>query len=252
MRIVAGPRHTLHSVESEAQWYLVEALSNARGHVGIRDDYEAKQSQLSHFAGVLAGFRYLGALTEAEEQDWYRRMLVSLGYEVPDPAPSGVSRAIYVGDPAEGPVRPEPRSTPIFLRSQPGPDREYEKFGGKLRVIAAEFYDTALAIRWRVSPLPDVASAFADEAAALESDLIGLEEWAADDLRKKGLQTLTMTRLYKFDLRDDLGTAYMRMGSRHGGGLNGMTGEAEFQAPPPGASLLVFSWFGLEVPIPIS
>jgi hypothetical protein len=249
---VVGARHTLHSVESEAQWYLVEALSNARGHLGIRADYEAKQSQLSHFAGVLAGFRYLGALTQAEEQEWYRRMLVSLGYEVPVSAPPGISRAIYVGDPAKRPARPEPRSTPTFLRSQPGPDREYENCGGKLRVIAAEFYDTALAIRWRVSPPPDIVSAFPDEAAALERDLIGLEEWAAEDLRKKGLQTLAMTRLYEFELRDDLGTAYVRMGSRHGGGPNGMTGEAEFQAPPPEASLLVISWLGLEVPIPVS
>jgi hypothetical protein len=129
---------------------------------------------------------------------------LSLGYEVPVSARPGISRAIYVGDPAKRPARPEPRSTPSFLRSQPGPDREYENYGAKLRVIAAEFYDTALAIRWRVSPPPDVASAFPDEAAALERDVIGLEEWAAEDLRKKGLQTLAMTRLYEFELRDDL------------------------------------------------
>jgi hypothetical protein len=137
----------------------------------------------------------------------------------------------------------------VFVRSLPGPDDEIEIHGGKLRVIAIEFYDSAVAIRWRVSPQPDIGSAFPEETAALERDLIGLEEWAAEDLRKKGNQTLAMTRLYKFELRDDLGTTYLPMGSRLGGGPNGMTGEVEFQAPPPEASLLVLSWLGLEVPI---
>jgi hypothetical protein len=239
-------------VKPEAQWYLVEVLSRARGHRGIRDDYEAKQAQLSHFAGILAGFRYLGAATQDEEQDWYHRMLVALGYELPDPAPPGVSQAIYVGDPAKRPPLPQPRTVPVFIRSQPGPDQEFEIHGGKLRVIAVEFYDSAVSIRWRVSPQPDVASAFPDEVAALERDLIGLEEWAAEDLRRKGCEELGMIRLYRFGLRDDLGTSYVLMGSHHGGGPSGMTGEAEFQTPPPEASLLVFSWLGLEVSIPIS
>lgn len=238
-------------VEPEAQWYLVEALAGARGELGIRDDYETKQNQLSHFAGVLAAFRYQGAITQEEEHDWSRRMFVALGYDLREPAPPGVSRAIYVGDPAKRPSRPESRSVPVFIRSQPGPDEEFEVHGGKLRVIAVEFYDSAVVIRWRVSPQPDVVSAFPDEAAALEHDLIGLEEWAAEDLRQKGLQKLGMLRLYRFGLTDDVGTSYVPMGSRHGGGPTGMAGEAEFRVPPPEASLLVFSWLGLEVPIAI-
>ena len=218
----------------------------------MRNDYEAKQNQLSHFAGILAGFRYLGAVTPEEEQDWYRRMLVALGYEPPEPAPPGVTRAMYVGDPAKRPPRPQPRDVPVFIRSQPGPDEEFEVHGGRLRVIAVELYDSAVAVRWRVAPQPDVASAFPDEAAALEHDLVGLEDWAAEDLRQKGLQKLSMMRLYKFGLTDDVGTSYMQTGSRHGGGPSGMTGEAEFHAPPPNASVLVFSWLGREVPIPIA
>jgi hypothetical protein len=50
--------------------------------VGIRDDYEAKQNGLSHFAGVLAAFRYMGDITQDEEHAWYRKMLVALGYEL--------------------------------------------------------------------------------------------------------------------------------------------------------------------------
>ncbi len=244
-------RPRVHPVKPETQWYLVEALANARGQLGIRDDCEAKQIQLSHFAGVLAGFRYLEAVTQEEERDWYRRMLVALGYELPDPAPPGVSQAIYVDDPAKRSPRPQRRSVPVFIRSQPGPDEEFEEHVGKLRVIAVEFYDSAVAIRWRVSPQPNIASVFPDETAALEQDLIGLEEWAAEDLRKKGHQQLAMTRLYRFGLTDDLGTSYVPMGSRHGGSPGEMTGEAQFQAPPLEATQFVFSWLGIEVQIPI-
>jgi hypothetical protein len=54
-----------------------------------------------------------------------------------------------------------------------------------------------------------------------------------------------------FGLKDDLGTSYVQMGSRHGSGSNGIAGEAEFEAPRPDASVLVFSRLGLEVPIHI-
>ncbi len=82
-------------------------------------------------------------------------------------------------------------------------------------------------------------------------DLIGLEEWAAEDLRQKGYEELRMMRLYKFGLRDDLGASYVQTEARvHGGGPSEVTGEVGFDAPRPGASLLMFSWLGLEVPIP--
>ena len=242
------------SVKSEAQWYLVEALSNARGLLGIRDDYEAKQNGLSHFAGVLAAFRYTGDITQDEEHAWYRKMLIALGYELPDPPPPGMAQAIYVGDPEKRPIPPSsPSSAPEFIRSLQGPDREFEIHGGKLRVIAVEFYDSVVLVRWRVSPEPDIASVFPEEAAALEQDLVGLEDWATEDLRRKGQQQLRMLRLYKFGLTDDLGTLYSSMGSGHSGRPHEMTGEVRFQpAPPAAAASLSFSWLGLEVPIPVT
>ena len=72
-------------MKAEAQWYLVEQLSMARGLLGIRDDYEAKQNAMAHFAGVLAAFRYVEDLTQDEEHAWYRRMLVAMGYEPLEP-----------------------------------------------------------------------------------------------------------------------------------------------------------------------
>jgi hypothetical protein len=220
----------------------------------MRDDYEAKQKGLSHFAGVLAAFRYTGDITQDDEHAWHRKMLVALGYELPDPPPPGMSQAIYLGDPAKRPVPPpNPSSAPLFIRSHPGPDEEFEIHGGKLRVIAVEFYDSVVLVRWRVSPEPDIASVFPEEAAALEQDLVGLEDWATEDVRRKGQQKLRMMRLYKFGLTDDLGTSYNSMGSGHGGRPHEMTGEATLQpAPPAAASPLALSWLGLEVPMPIT
>ena len=226
----------------------------ARGHRGIRDDYEAKQNALAHFAGVLAAFRYTGDVTQDEEHAWYRKMLLAMGYELPDPPPPGTAQAIYLGDPAKRPTQPQAESAAAFLRSRPGPDEEFEVYGGRLRIIAVELYDSVVAVRWRASPEPDITMAFPQETAALEQDLIGLEDWAAEDLRRKGRQKLSMMRLYRsFDLTDDLGTAYTPKGSSSGGGNHEMTGEAKFQpGVPPNASVLTFSWLGLDVPIPLS
>ena len=237
-------------MKPEVQWYLVETLARARGNLGIRDDYESKQRELSHFAGVMAAFRYQGDVTQEEEHDWYRKMLVALGYEAPDPPPPGVSQAIYLGDPEKRPPPTPAEITPTFIRSHPGPDQEFEVFGGRLRIIAIEVYDVAAVSRWRVSPEPDITMAFPDESIALELDLVGLEDWAADDLRMKAHQMLRMRRLYRFELTDDVGTDYVQRGLHHGGGAGVMSGEAEFRpAPPDTASILTFSWVNLKVPV---
>ncbi len=241
-------------MKPETQWYLAEALSDARGRLGIRDDDGTRRNQLSHFAGVLAAFRYVGDVTQEEEHLWLAKMLVALGYEPPDPPPPGTAQAVSVGDPAERPAAPrQSDSTPEFLRSRPGPDAEFDLHGGRIRVIAVEFYDTEVVVRWRVSPEPDVAAVFSAEMEALEDDVVGLEEWAATELRDKGRQKLRMMRLYRFGLRDDLGTRYVPKGSGHGGRPDEMTGNERFEpATPSGASVLTLSWLGLDVPIPLT
>jgi hypothetical protein len=250
----SDPKAYRWCVKPETQWYLAEALSDARGRLGIRDDYETKQNQLSHFAGVLAAFRYAGDVTQVEEHLWFRKMLVALGYEPPDPVPPGTAQAIYVGDPAKRPATTrQPDTAPEFIRSQPGPEAELDLHGGRIRVIAVEFYDTEVVVRWRVSPEPDVAVVFAAEMEALEQDLVGLEDWAAAELRDTGRQKLRMMRLYKFGLTDDLGTRFVPKGSGHGGRPHEMSGNARFEpSTPSGASMLTLSWLGLDVPIPIT
>ena len=193
-----------------------------------------------------------------EEHLWFHKILVALGYEPPDPAPPGTAQAIYVGDPTKGPaVVRQPDSAPEFIRSLSGPDAELDLHGERIRVIAVEFYDSEVVVRWWVSPEPDVAAVFASEMEALEQDLVGLEDWAATELRDKGLQKLRMMKLYKFGLRDDLGTHYVPSGSGHGGRPPfchyEMSGSARFAPPTPsGASMLTLLWLGLDVPIPIT
>ena len=243
------------TVKPEAQWYLVEQLSMARASLGVRNDYEAKRGLHSHFAGVLAAFRYVGDITQDEENEWNRKMLVALGYELPDPPPPGTSQAVYLGDPGKRPAHPlQPSDPPVFIRAQSGPDREFEIHGGRLRVITVEFYDSVVVVRWRVSPDPDLALAFPEETLALEQDLVGLEDWASEELRSKGRRSLIMMRLFRgFSLTDDLGTSYMPKGQSHGGQPGERSGQSRFlPAVPSSASVLTFTWLGLDVPIPVA
>ena len=241
-------------MRDESRWLLVEALADARTEAGIGDDYESRQRRLSHFAGVLAGFRYLGEITQDEERTWFWRMLVALGYEPPEPGTPGSAQAIYTGDPKKRPPGIEsPEAPRRFVRSIPGPAEEFEIHGGRLRVVAAEIYDTGLVIRWRTAPQPDLWSAFPAESAALAQDSDGLEDWAAAELRRKAEQRMTLRRLYRFSLSDDVGTDYLQEGSSGGGGANEWTGDARFSpAPPSTATALKVVWLGLEVPIPLA
>jgi hypothetical protein len=208
---------------------------------------------LASYFAALKAFKYLEALSEDEERDWHNRMLIALGITPPPPAGPGTTQAVYIGEPNATPRSPTPpRVLPRFVRSVPGPDAEFERYGGILRVVAAEIYDTMVAVRWRVAPEPDMSSAFPSEAIQLAHDVEGLEIWAADELRRKAEQRLRMMRLYNFDLSDDVATEYRSTGHRHGGGSDGMTGEAEFvPTPPPTAGTLTLAWLGLAVDIPL-
>jgi hypothetical protein len=239
-------------VKDSAQWYLVEMIYRARGRFDVSDSHQTRRDQLSHFAGILAAFRYMGDLTQDEEHDWGNRMRTALGFEVYDVGPPGPSRAVYEGDPANGPDQQPPERDPEFVRSMPGPDREFDVHGGRIRIIAWDFYDSVLAVRWRVSPHPDVTSVFPDEADALELDLVGLEDWAAEDLRRKGHEELLWMRLYRFALNDDVGTPYISQGPNFRGNDSGASGEVRFQAPPSEASQLTFTWLNLDISIPIT
>jgi hypothetical protein len=239
-------------MKPEAQWYLVDALARVRALLGVQDDLQAKRAHMSHFAGVLAGFRYLGVVTQDEETVWNHKMLATLGLVGPDPPPPGFNQAVFVGDPERAPAPHDVSRHPLFVRSIPGPDQEFDVHGGRIRVITVEIFDTAVSVRWRVAPLPDISLAFPEEAAALESDMAGLEEGPKRLLRKDANRLMGSMRLYQFSLVDDIGTAYRPQGGGHGGGTRETTGEARFEpAPPSSASRLTLTWLGLQIQLPI-
>jgi hypothetical protein len=250
----SGVRRTYREiVKREVQWYLAEALANARARVDRPDAGDRREVVLAGYFAALGAFKYLDALSEEEQRDWYNRMLIAVGITPPPPAEPGVIQAVYIGDPNAAPRPAAARPVlPRFMRSVPGPDAEFERYGGVLRVVAAEIYDTMVAIRWRVAPEPDVSAAFPNEALQLARDLEGLEAWAVDELRRKAEQRLRMMRLYNFELADDIGTEYWASGHGHGGGAHGITGEGEFRpAPPATATKLKLTWLGMPVEIPL-
>lgn len=238
-------------MRQEIQWYLAERLANARARREGERTSERTEATMAAFSGALGAFRYLGEISEEEQLDWDKRARAAVGLS-PAPTlggrvttgvvpPSGVAR----GPVAAGPVR-------RFVRSVLGPDTEFDLHGGKLRVLAADIYDTTIDIRWRVGPEPDVAAVFPSEVAQLVHDAEGTDDWAAEELQRKGKQRLQMMRLFEFELSDDLGTEYMSSGASGGGGGGERSGNASFApAPPQDASVVTLTWHGVEVAIPL-
>ena len=236
-------------MEEEIRWYLVEAVADVRGDTRRRHDVERRQQTLAHFGGRLDALVYVGAISHDERNEWFAKMLAAVGYEVPDPPPAGSARAIFVGDPARA-QDPMPRSpVPEFLRSVPGPLEEIERHGVRLRVLSVELYDVAVEVRWRAVPDPDPWLFFPEDRFDLESDLLGMEEWAAEELRRKAARPL-LHRVFEFTLRDDLGTEFVPRGGHRRGGGNETTGDIRFQpAVPSGAGRLTLTWQGADLVI---
>jgi hypothetical protein len=216
----------LVGVREEVQWYLVERLANARAMMGLPEALDRRHSTVVGFGSALDALRYVGELTEEEHRDWSNRMLIAVGVTPPEPAPSGVARAVSVGNPKDQERRATHTIAPTFDRSIPGPDAEFDFYARKLRLIAVDVYDTAVEIRWRVAPEPDIDAVFPDEMAQMARDTEGTQEWAAAHLQNEGREGLRRQRIYRFQLSDDAGTPYMH----NGGGSGGRRGETTGQA----------------------
>jgi hypothetical protein len=244
-------------VDESTKWYLVETVADARADPLARTEYQAKQARLGHFGGVLAAFRYLQAITEGEQNAWFRRMLLALGYDLPDPPAAGSARAVFVGDPSTRVEPPEAHVAPTNLVRKIHAARQIDFYGGQLQIEAVEIYDVAVVIRWKVEPDLDVWKAFPVEAAELEADLEGVTDgWAVDELRQKAGQA--MRRLLRSsELTDDAGTTYVQSGGSHRthwGIATGSTsqGEAEFRpAPPTVTKKLKWMWLNTTIAIPL-
>jgi len=234
-------------MEQEIRWYLVEATAQARGDTRHGDDFGLRQQTLVGFGGRLDALVYVGAITNDERNEWNRKMLVALGYEAPDAPPNGTLQAIFVGDPAQ--VREPLLQPPVpeFIRSVPGPLEQVEVHGVRFRVLSVELYDVAVEVRWRAVPDPDPWLFFPGERLDLEADLFGLDEWAADELRRNASRPLRH-RVFEFTLVDDLGTVFVPLGGGQRGGGNESTGDIRFEpAVPAGAGRLTLTWHGADI-----
>jgi hypothetical protein len=238
-------------VNQETRWYLIETLMNARSR-GAADSF-TRRHMLSHFAGVLAGFRYQGLMTQAEEEAWNRKMTIALGWTLPDPPPAGIAQFVRLeGD--DLPSEPELDLTkPAVLRRLPGsPDVASDYHGSSFRITGVDICDSRTVVEWRVSPEPDVPSLFPEDFAALEAELESVDDWAADELRKKAWDAFIGEKVYVFQLADDIGTQYQR--TRHMGHYRSdvATGAVTFKPTVPDtASELVLTWHEVELTIPV-
>lgn len=237
-------------MHQQVQWYLAEGLAAIRAQ-RQPDTTERRSSALTFFGAKLDALRYVEAISDEERADWHNRLLIALGIDPPPPAEPGTSRAIWTGP--GSPPPPQRFDPPKFVRSWPGPDREFDFHNGRLRVISCELYDTMFTVRWRVAPEPDLAAVFPSEAAQLARDIEGVDEWAKKELQRKADRFLQSQRLFAFALHDDLGTEYRHRGRGSGGGPHGTRGEADFEPPPPPtATRLEFSWLDLTIDLPIA
>lgn len=140
---------------------------------------------------------------------------------------------------------------PTVLRSLTG-SKDTVNHGSRFSVTGVDICDVRTVVAWSVSPEPDVASLFPDDFEALEAELLGLDDWAADELRKKSREAFIREQVYVFQLTDDIGTHYQR--TRHMGhyGSKVATGKMTFKPTVPDtASDLVVTWHDAQLSIPV-
>jgi hypothetical protein len=128
--------------------------------------------------------------------------------------------------------------------------------------VGIEQYDAVVAVKWIVTPEPNISDVFPEESAALEQDLQDLDDGAADILRKTAERLLRTRRLYLFSLADELATSYELIEEQHGASFasNGITREftgirrsAIFHpSVPSNARSLYFKWFDLTLEVPLT
>jgi hypothetical protein len=241
-------------VEQSTKWYLIEAVSSARISRLHRPDVESRRASFNWFSGALSGLLYVNAIDREEQAIWTDKMLVALGFTPPERREADGRNhfipLIYLGD-GDPPNPPASLGQPsVLLRSVPGPDTDYEFHGGLFRLVAIEIFTEKIVARWRTNMPPVISELFPEQMAALESDLEGLEEWAAAELRRKAERHLESLPLYRFSLSDDLGTDYKAEGHGRGNRFGVMEGSQTFTPRPPHTAwILTLVWHDLDIEI---
>jgi hypothetical protein len=193
-------------VEQSTKWYLIEAVSNARISLLYRPDVESRRAAFHSFSGALSGFLYVNAIDREEYVIWIDKILVALGFTPPErKEPDGNSFSIpivYLGDGDPPEPRPSLSQPSVLVRSIPGPATDFEFHGGLVRLLEIQIFTDKIVATWRIISAPMISAVFPEQMAALESDLEGLEDWAAAELRRKAERHLERTALYQFSLSD--------------------------------------------------
>jgi hypothetical protein len=234
-------------MEQSTKWYLIEAVSSARISRLHRPELESRRTVYHSFSGALSGLRYVNAISWEEHAICTDKMLIALGFTPPERRKtddhSHFIPLIYLGD--GDPSRdPSPLGQPsVLLRSIPGPSTEFEFHNGVFRLTSIEIFSDRVIAKWRMNDPPSVSEVFPEPLAALESDLEGLEDWAADELRRKAERHLGRLNFFHFSLSDDLGTQYESVQCRQDNRFAVMDGLQTFQpGPPHTAWSLTLSW----------
>jgi len=233
------------TVDQEVRWLLAEKLLRVRtGPVMPGEDVITRRSRvLATFSSTLEALRYVNAITEEESLDWANRMRRAVGFELPEIAKPGTSRAFYVGD--GDPPRPEHVNlVPQYPRKVPGLPAALEAFGGRFRVEDIEYDDSVTLIRWQIGPLPDVNAAFPDLAAGLEDDISGMDDWAVEHFRSMNRHELQWYRAPRIELEDNVGTKYNKHPVRFGGAAEIKGTTAFTPGTPSHAVRLTVLWLG--------
>ena len=210
---------------------------------------------LAGFGGAMEALRAADAMDSDEVHDWNNRMHLALGLEPLDPLPPGFTgaRAVFIG---EGERPPPTPAAPIarFLELIPVADADRPvPHGGRLQILGIERYDSEVAVAWRMAPLPDVETQYADGLHAHDRDTEGLSEHERTMMRQRFLHQLSRPAGSKLTLSDDLGTEYRSTGGGSSGGGNQQIGRAQFMPGiPQAASILTVHWEDLNFSVPIS
>jgi len=228
-----------------AQRYLVERLMIAQDRPQQTEVVQWRQQMLAGFGGAIEALRAAEAMDSDEVHDWNNRMHVALGLEPLEPLPPGFTggRAVFIGE-GERPTRPPAPPIARFLGLIPVLDGDREvPYGGRLQILGIERYDSKAAVTWRMAPLPDAESKYAEELRAHDHDTEGLPDQERKMLRRRFQMQLNHPAGDALTLSDDLGTEYLKTGGGASGGGNEQTGRAQFMpAVPEGAAELTIRW----------
>jgi len=235
-------------MDNAAQAHLVGLLSRARVPLELNLRSDRKRQTFLGFQAAIAAFKVAGAIDKDEARIWTNRMLAVLGHEELEPWMHDIDLddVIKFDTDSEVPLPLSLGQPPRLLRIEPvvGVDLPIEG-GGSLQIFGVELYDRMVAFSWRMDPLPDLAVQFARELEEISVETEGLPDAERRLLHERYLRMLQHQSMNSFEMTDDLGTTYVRLGPTFG--------QSQFTpAVPSDARSLTIRFQDLEVKVKLA